>query len=514
MNVAEESTRSVWMDVRLAHAPALDRAATADVAVIGSGIAGLSVAYEISRQGRSVVVLDRGRLGGGMTARTTAHLASALDDGYAQMIDAHGLEMAMRLHDSLVAAIDRMETIQATEEIACDFRRVPGFLMLAPTSPDSELDDELAACAKIGVPVEESPALAALAGMDPVRALRFPGQARVHPLKYLAGLAAAVKRNGGRLHGNTRVDSVEERETGVVIRTESGHVVRAQDAVIATNSPVNDMAAIHTKQAPYRTYAIAAPLPRGNLDDALYWDTLDPYHYVRLQPAGEHELVIVGGEDHKSGNADDGEARFATLERWARERLPRMGKVSHRWSGQVLEPIDFAGFVGRNPGSERVYVATGDSGQGITNGAIAGMLIADLIETGTSPWAAVYDPARKVKKRLGEFVSENATALKNAAEYLTAGDIASAESLAPGEGKLLRSGLQTIAACRDRNGRLHLRSASCTHLGCVVHFNSLEQCWDCPCHGSQFAPDGTALNGPAIAPLGAVGEGGKLAAAE
>jgi glycine/D-amino acid oxidase-like deaminating enzyme/nitrite reductase/ring-hydroxylating ferredoxin subunit len=501
MNVAEEKTKSVWMDTVVAEAPALDGDRQADVVVIGSGIAGLSTAYELTGRGRSVIVLDRGRIGSGMTARTTAHLASALDDGYAQLIEARGLDVAQTIYQSQAAAINRIETIQASDQIACDFERVDGYLILAPRTPASDLDKELAACRQAGVPVTDTREATALHAKNLVRSLCFPHQARFHPMKYLAGLARAITQRGGRLFSDTAVESAMEEKTGVVVKTDRG-TVRATDVVFATNSPIGGGVTIHTKQAPYRTYALAATLTRGSLPDALYWDTLDPYHYVRLQPHSEHQdIVIIGGEDHKSGQADDGEARFAALESWARERLPKMGKVIHRWSGQVMEPADYVGFIGRNSGDKHRYIATGDSGQGITNGVIASMLIANLILDGNSPWVKAYDPTRMITKNIGGYLSENMTVLKSFAEYLTMGEIAAIERLKPGEGGLFRSGLKKIAVCRDEQGRLHARSASCTHMGCVVHWNSLEQCWDCPCHGSQFAPVGTALNGPAVAPL-------------
>jgi Rieske Fe-S protein len=178
-----------------------------------------------------------------------------------------------------------------------------------------------------------------------------------------------------------------------------------------------------------------------------------------------------------------------------------MGKVTHRWSGQVQEPVDYIGFIGRSPDSERVFLVSGDSGQGMTNGVVAGIMIKDLIVNGSSPWTELYDPERKIPTSITEYISENLTPIANFAEYLNLSDISAAEELQPGEGRVLRSGTQQIAACRDKQGRLHLCSASCTHLGCIVHWNSTEQCWDCPCHGSQFAPDGTALNGPATSPL-------------
>jgi glycine/D-amino acid oxidase-like deaminating enzyme/nitrite reductase/ring-hydroxylating ferredoxin subunit len=514
MNVAEEKTKSVWMDTAVAKAPALDGDRRADVVVIGSGIAGLSTAYELTGRGRSVIVLDRGKIGSGMTARTTAHLASVLDEGYAQLIEARGLDVAQTVYQSQAAAINRIETIQASDQIACDFERVDGYLILAPGTPASDLDEELAACRKAGIPVTDTREATALHAKNLVRSLCFPHQARFHPMKYLAGLARAIAQRGGRLFSDTAVESATEEKDGVVVKTDRG-TVRATDVVFATNSPIGGSATIHTKQAPYRTYALAATIQRGSLADALYWDTLDPYHYVRVQPQSEHQdIVVIGGEDHKSGQADDGDARFAALEVWARARLPKMGKVTHRWSGQVMEPADYVGFIGRNAGDKHRYIATGDSGQGITNGVIASLAIAGLILDGNNPWAKAYDPARTIAKSVGEYLNENMTVLRSLAELLTMADIANIERLKPGEGALLRSGLKKIAVCRDQQGRLHSHSAACTHMGCVVQWNSLEQCWDCPCHGSQFAPDGTALNGPAGAPLAEFRPQRRLEAAE
>jgi glycine/D-amino acid oxidase-like deaminating enzyme/nitrite reductase/ring-hydroxylating ferredoxin subunit len=501
------------MDTPVADAPPLNGDESADVVVIGSGIAGLSTAYELTARGRSVIVLDRGRIGSGMTARTTAHLVSAWDDRFADLISARGIEAARTVYRSQAAAINRIESIQAHEGIACDFHRLDGYLFLAPGTPESELDDELDACKQAGVPVVDSSQPTPLHAANLVRSLRFPDQARFHPLKYLAGLAKAVTQKGGSLFAQTAVESALEENGGCVVKTDRG-TLRAADVVFATNSPIGGSVTLHTKQAPYRTYALAAMLPHGELPDALYWDTLDPYHYVRLQPHSEREdVVIIGGEDHKSGKADDGEARFAVLERWARDRLPKMGKVTHRWSGQVMEPVDYVGLVGRNGGDKHRFLATGDSGQGITTGVMASLLLSELIVDGSNAWAPVYDPARTIKKKIGELLSENLTVLGSFAEYLTSGEIKSIAQLQPGEGGVFRSGLKKIAACRDQHGQVHVHSAACTHMGCIVHWNSLEQCWDCPCHGSQFAADGSPLNGPAVAPLGAI-EQEKLEAAE
>jgi Rieske Fe-S protein len=247
---------------------------------------------------------------------------------------------------------------------------------------------------------------------------------------------------------------------------------------------------------------MAFRLQRNALPDALYWDTLDDYHYVRLHPVDkDSDALIVGGADHKSGEADDGDIRFEAIEAWMRNLLPKLGKETHRWSGQVMETIDYMSFTGLNPGNERIYVHTGDSGQGITHGIVGSLILSELILTGQSKWADAYHPSRKTLRAAGKFVSENITAIKNFAEYVAPGELKSLDELRPGHGAVVRDGLTKIAAYRDESGKLFLKSAACTHLGCHVHWNSLERCWDCPCHGSHFAVDGTALNGPAISPL-------------
>ena len=223
---------------------------------------------------------------------------------------------------------------------------------------------------------------------------------------------------------------------------------------------------------------------------------------MRLHPGrGTTDYLIVGGADHKSGEVDDGSIRFEALEAWMRELLPDLGREVARWSGQVLDTIDYCGFIGRDPSRKRTFIVTGDSGQGITHGALAGVLLRQLIIDGESPWAEVYEPSRKPVSGIANFIQENVTAIKNFAEYLMPAEVDSAEHLKPGEGGVMRDGSNKVAVCRDLDGKLHARSAVCTHLGCHLHWNSTEQCWDCPCHGSQFSPDGDVLSGPAIVPL-------------
>jgi nitrite reductase/ring-hydroxylating ferredoxin subunit len=290
-----------------------------------------------------------------------------------------------------------------------------------------------------------------------------------------------------------------------IVETEDGFSVRAGSIVVATNSPVNDRVAVHTRQAPYRTFAIAARVPQASVPPGLFWDTADPYHYVRLQREDErHDLLIVGGEDHKTGQADDAVARYARLESWARLHFPMMQEVAFRWSGQVLEPVDGLAYIGRNPrDDDNVFIATGDSGHGMTHGTIAGLLLTDLILERENPWAELYSPGRVRANRaaVAEFVRENVNVAAQYTDWLKRGDVAEVDEIAPGSGAVLQRGLQKLAVYRDPAGEVHERSAVCTHLGCVVRWNGDERSWDCPCHGSRFSPTGEVLTGPAKEPL-------------
>jgi glycine/D-amino acid oxidase-like deaminating enzyme/nitrite reductase/ring-hydroxylating ferredoxin subunit len=503
-------TTSVWMEAdEIPGAGPLGADAGADVCVVGAGIAGLSLGYLLAREGRSVIILDDGPAAGGETARTTAHLSFALDDRYTNLERMHGERGARLAAESHKRAVERIEQIVGEENIDCDFERLDGYLFVPPGESTEQLGEELRAAHRAGLHEVEYVERVPYDAYDFGAALRFPRQGQFHILKYLAGVAEAFRRAGGRLHTRTR--AVEfEGGADAHVRTADGLTVRVGAVVVATNSPVNDRVAIHTKQAPYRTYVVGARVPAGSVPRALLWDTPDPYHYVRLQRAEGGDVLIVGGEDHKTGQAEDFEERFRRLEEWTRERFPAARKFEYRWSGQVMEPVDGLAYIGRNPlDSDNVYVATGDSGHGMTHGTIAGILLADLIQGRENEWAEIYDPSRVTKSVSSgkEFVRENLNVAAQYTDLLTPGEVGSVEEIRPGEGAVLRRGLSKVAAYRDEQGALHERSAVCTHLGCVVSWNNLEKTWDCPCHGSRFdARDGHVLNGPALNPLAAAEE--------
>lgn len=489
-------TDSLWMvTVPPKIFPAITQDVQVEVCVIGAGIAGITTAYRLAKLGKRVAVLDDGPVGGGETGRTTAHLSNALDDRYHVLERVHGLEGARLAAASHAAAIDQIEAMVREEAIDCDFARLDGYLFVPPGESDDVLDAELEAARRAGVVGVERVSRAPLASFDTGPCLRFPRQGQFHPLSYLSGLSASLERMGGQIFGQTHVTGVEAAPPAR-INTAVGPTVTADFVVCATNTPVIDWLIIHSKQAAYRTFAIGARLS-GSVAPGLYWDTADPYHYVRM--AGD--VLIVGGEDHKTGQEDDGVDRFGKLERWTRERFP-VGAVEWRWSGQVMEPVDGLAYIGRNPGDKgHIFVATGDSGQGMTHGTIAGMLISDLIMGRANEWERLYDPSRKSLKTSGEYLKENLNVARQYIDYLTPGEVSSDADIAPGQGAVLRHGLRKLAVYRDDAGALHRLSAVCPHLGCIVHWNSLERTWDCPCHGSRFSMEGAVLNGPALGGL-------------
>jgi len=416
MNVNFERTLSLWMSQEVAAAPKLREDVRCDTVIVGSGIAGLSVAYELTAVGQSVVVLDRGPLAGGMTSRTTAHLAPICDDGVSELEKLRGEEMARLFQESQSAAVDRIEAIVNRHNISCNFRRLDAFLFPAmgmdTKDAKEQQDKEFQAVRKTGTQVERYRGVP-LKGFEDAPVLRYPDQATFHPLKYINGLIAAIEKTGGKLFQDSPVTKIEEHDNSVMVGTDAG-TVTATYAVFATNSPINDRVALHSKMAPYRTYAMAFTMPRGALPDALYWDMADPYHYVRLNPGrGKVDYLIAGGGDHKSGEADDGDVRFEAVEAWIRQLVPDLGKEVARWSGQVMDTIDYCGFIGLNPDSKNVYVVTGDSGQGMTHGALSGILVRDLIIAGSSPWREVYEPSRKPASGAINYVKENITAIQN-----------------------------------------------------------------------------------------------------
>jgi glycine/D-amino acid oxidase-like deaminating enzyme/nitrite reductase/ring-hydroxylating ferredoxin subunit len=497
---------SLWMETAPPTYAPLGAPLRTGVAIVGAGIAGLSAAYQLAKRGLQVAVVDDGPIGGGDTGRTTAQITAILDKTYAETAKLRGDEGARLAAESHTAAIDAIEQIVRDEALDCDFARMDGYLFLAPGDQLETLTEELEAAHRAGLGGVELLAQGVALGearLGP--ALRFPRQAHFHPLKYLAGLARAIEGMGGRIYCGTRVTEIDGGD-GVTLKTADGLSITADSAVLATHLPINDALGYSSRVFPYLTYVIGLRIPRGGLPNFLAFDTADPYHYVRIQPAADHDVLIVGGEDHKTGQADDMEERYERLERWAREQFPLAGALLYRWSGEVANALDGLALIGPDLASKNLYVITGQTGIGMTHSTIASLILADQISGRQSPWAELYHPARAPLRSLGEVVGEGLNTLAQYAELIKGGDVGSEEEILAGSGAVVGWGPGKVAAYRDEQGALHRRSAICTHLGCVVAWNDGEHTWDCPCHGSRFDAYGKVVSGPARSDLRPVEE--------
>lgn len=496
---------SLWMeDIQIPSPPPLNQDMDTEVCIIGSGIAGLTCAYLLLQAGKKVIILEAGPIAGGQSARTTGHLAWALDDHFSELEKLFKTDGAKLAAESHQAAVNQIEAIIRQEGINCDFQRLDGYLFVPPGDSLDILNEEFDVLQRIGCPIFRMDR-APFSSFDTGPCLRFPNQGQFHILKYLAGLITAIYKKGGQIFAHTRVSECKDGSPCRVI-TEKGDKITAQDIIVATDTPINDRFFIHSKQSPYRTYVIAASIPKGSVPRLLAWDTPDPYHYIRTQdhPSDKQlDWLIIGGEDHKTGQDANIQEKYDNLEKWARERFTMMQTVEFQWSGQIMEPIDSLAFIGKNPHDAHVYVVTGDSGNGLTHATIAGLLLRDLILGHDNPWAKLYDPSRKTLSftALNEFVKENVNVATQYSDWLTPGEVSSSNDIQPGTGAIVRDGAVKLAVYRDDEGELHCYSAICPHLGCIVKWNPGEKSWDCPCHGSRFDCEGHILNGPATKDL-------------
>jgi len=493
------STSSIWLEQELPKFEPLSSDIETDICIIGGGITGLTSAYLLSFHGKKIIIIDQQDIGMGETSRTTAHITNAIDDRYAEIEKLHGEKSSLLAAQSQTEAINTIEKIVNSENIDCDFKRVDGYLFFNPDQLD-EFKEEFDAALRAGVKVEmevKSP-LDCFANYS---VLKFYSQAQFHSLKYLNGLITRIQQNKCLLFGHTRATEIKDGEI-VEVKTENGFTIRAKDVIVATNTPISDYVSIHLKQAAYRTYVVCYEINKGSIPEALYWDNEEPYHYIRTFTNGRKTYLIIGGEDHKTGQEENPEERFDCLEKWSNENFKDLGKLKYRWSGQVMEPADGLSFIGKDPeNNQHVYIATGDSGMGITHGTFSALILTDLILGKDNPWAELYDPKRITLKAAPEYIKEGINTLSQYADLLTPGDVSDVIEIGRGEGSILRNGLDKVAVYKDSHGKIYKFSALCTHLKCVVQWNSVEKTWDCPCHGSRFSATGEVINGPAISNL-------------
>jgi glycine/D-amino acid oxidase-like deaminating enzyme/nitrite reductase/ring-hydroxylating ferredoxin subunit len=486
---------SIWQ-AELRHGPAATLAdgLEVDVAVVGGGITGVTAALLLASAGRSVALLEADRIGGGTTGSTSAHVTAVPDIGYRRLLrccsEAAAKEYVLRCN----SALELMQSFVDSERIACDWQRVPAYWFSEDDAGMARLEGEAHVAERLGQEcrlVRDVPLPWTTAG-----GLAVPRQALFHPLRYVQGLARVARQRGAQIFESTPVVAWEETRGGVTVDTATARV-RAASLLLATHTPLG-LNAVQTELTAMQSYVLALT-GAAALPPALFWDTADPYHYIRPYQDGARAVVLVGGADHKTGHEPQTQDHFAALASYARHRL-QSATIATWWSAQFYDPADGLPYIGRSPLSERVYIATGFAGVGLVQGTMAAMDLADRLR-GTEadvPWKATRLTLASTPRVVAEGFD---VATHWIGDRLLPTDGGSVDDLAAGQGRMLRIDGQRRAVYRDDNGRLHILSPVCTHLGCLVHWNHSARTWDCPCHGTRYAATGEVLEGPALSPL-------------
>ena len=492
---------SVWRKVKMPRFAGVKSPRKCDVVIVGAGITGLTAAYLLKRSGRKVAVLERDRVAAVDTGQTTAHLTIVTDLRLKRMAKNFGKDAARLTWQAGATAMNTIEEVTKQLEIDCEFRRVPGYLHGSLDSDRDESQDfaseaELARELGFEAVFEKSVPYFGKPG------IRFANQAKFHPLKYIAALARAVHGDGSMIFDHAEVSEFSDEPFAAVV---NGQRIQGDYVVIATHVPLMGKTGLvsatlfQTKLAPYSSYVVGGTVPRGTVPEACYWDTSDPYYYLRINAGKQSDYLIFGGKDHKTGQAD-AESRFSELRAKLYSLIPQ-AKLDCQWSGQVIETNDGLPYIGET--AESQFVATGFSGNGMTFGTLGGMMACDAVLKRENPWQKLFAVSRKkIRGGTWDFIKENL----DYPYFLVRDRMQAPEGKSPravkrGEGAVIEIGGQRVACSRDERGNVSLVSAICTHMGCIVHWNGAESTWDCPCHGSRFRANGEVLAGPAESPL-------------
>jgi glycine/D-amino acid oxidase-like deaminating enzyme/nitrite reductase/ring-hydroxylating ferredoxin subunit len=469
-----------------------------DVIIIGAGITGLSLGLSLQEAGKCCLILEARNIGFGTTSGTTAHLNTVLDTTYPDIISKFGEENAKLVAKGAAEAINIIKTNVDRNSILCDFEYRDGFLFAENEEEEKTLNSIYESLAKVDIDASFTDRIPVTVPFT--KAITFPGQAQFHPVHYLLALTEAFQEKGGTILEQSRVDRIETSGDGLEVFAGS-QKYSTNYAVYATHIPPG-INLLHFRCAPYRTYVLGMELEDESLyPEGLAYDLQDPYHYFRTAYLDNRKVLLVGGNDHKTGHSEA--YPFTDLEAYARKYY-NIKSIPYKWSAQYYEPTDGLPYIGHLPGAAKnIFVATGYSGNGMIFGTLASRIITDLILKGESPYASLFSPARiKPVAAFKNFVMENADVVKHfIADRISVEELPELSELSKEEGRVVKYQERKIAIYKDEYGILKALHPVCPHAGCIVQWNGEEKSWDCPCHGARYDVDGKILNGPSTTDL-------------
>lgn len=471
---------------------------TVDVAVIGGGITGLTAAALLKAGGRDVAVIEARRVGRQATGRSTAKVTSQHGIFYTQLFKSRGRGGARIYAAANQSAVECVADFVQNFEIDCDFERKSAYVFTRSDDQVRLIENEAEIARSIDLPadvVRDAPL------PFPIKAaLRFTNQVQIHPCKYLVGLARQIDGEGSHVFEATRVSRVE---TGSLLCVVTDHgLISARNVIVATHLPITGQGLFFAKAYPYSEPVLAAPIERASAPDGMFISADTPHLSVICTENDGRPYLIAAGGHHKPGQPAEAKQALADLEENART-LFDLPDIERRWTNQDYWPMDLVPFVGSPAsGDKHLHIATGFRAWGLSNGTAAGMILADTVAGKTNPWAKLFDAARlKPVASAPMFLKENTRVAGRLARGYLKRRSSSPRKLERGDAGIFKMHGERIAVYCDDAGSLHLVSAVCTHMGCVVGWNPTERTWDCPCHGSRFAIDGAVIEGPAVSPL-------------
>lgn len=489
---------SFWIDSTPAtNFPTLDRDVTVDVAIVGAGIVGLTAAMLLKRAGKKVAVIEATQIAKGVSGNTTAKITALHRLIYADLIAQAGEETARTYAASNTAAIERVAKFVEEEQIDCDFSRQSAYTFAESEKTLSKIKDEVSAALKVGLPatfVEKTSLPFSIAG-----AIKLDDQAQFHVRKYLLHLARLISGDGSYIFENTRVQTANEAllHQHCEVICDRG-VVHAEDVIISTNLPILDQGLFFAKTYPERSYLIGAHIDPAKAPEGIFIGADKDSYSIRTTPDQGGQLLIIGGGGHKVGSISNTEESYRKLENFAQSAFG-IDRVDYRWSNQDMVSFDKLPFIGKlTPANNHIYVATGFSLWGMSNGTLSGMLLSDLILDVENPWAQIYEATRATPFVTTEALKQTLDVGRHwLGDRLKGIQGSTLADVAEGEGRIEIVNGKQLAVYRDRE-KIHAVSAVCTHLGCIVNWNSAEKSWDCPCHGARYDCEGEVLQGPTV----------------
>ncbi|MEC5156120.1 FAD-dependent oxidoreductase [Chryseobacterium sp. MP_3.2] len=490
--------RSLWQDVQMPSSKPMNEDKNYDVIIAGAGISGITAGYLLQKSGKKCLIIEADNIGFGTTGGTTAHINTFYDAQYDQVIADFGEENAQLLAQTGPEVINQIKSIIAEHHIDCEFADRDSYIFSLDKDQTKKLDDLFEATQKVGIPTERISSNPFPIPFDTI--IKIKDQAQFHPTKYIEAVSEEFLKMGGTISLGKKVTEVSEKDKMVEVKTDN-FTYKTQDFIWATHV-IPNMNRMNFLAAPYRSYVLAFTLQSDDYPEAQGADMYEPYHYYRTQEIDGQKYIIAGGEDHKTGQEENPEERFENLENYVRQYFD-VDKITHRWSSQFYTPTDGLPFIGKSPGDEHIYWATGFDGNGMTFGTLSAMMISDCIIGKANKYEKLFNPSRlNVKAGIADTLKETADAVFHLiADKFTAEKIENLEQIKNGEGKTVSLQGKTLSVYRDESGKLFAVKSSCTHMGGTIGWNKTEKSWDCPCHGARFDIEGKVLNGPATVDL-------------